>query len=618
MFLLLAATAILYAPGLRGGFLLDDFYNLHLLERLPADGWASFVFSGPAGPGGRPLSMLSFALQHSSWPQAPFDFKFVNLLLHLLNGVLVMLIARRLVRGTVAAPAAAVALIAGGFWLLHPMQLSTVLYVVQRMAELSTLFMLLGLYGWLCGRELCVARPRAGYAVMTMSILAGTALATLAKENGILLPLLVLIADWTLLRDRVGPPGYARWRFFVLVIPAALPILYLLWKLPGASGAFSAMSYSMWQKTITEGVVLVLYLVRLLVPAPGAFGIYHDDFPVSGGLLDPPVTLAAVVVVIGLVAAAIASRRRWPVASFGLLWFFACHLLESTHLNLSLYFEHRNYLASFGIFVMLATLIVQFAARGAPRRAAWIGAGIAYAVLVAGVTAQNSFLWGNDLSRAAEGVRTHPDSIWARTDLGNLYLAQGRTADAVQAFRDLEALHPANPYGRLKQMAIAGCVQNTAMGEEWWRQTMALAPAARGGGSEVLGELDRVIWVLRAGECSGVDTARLSAWIEVLARSDAYRRERGGMFELAASLRLHRGEWEAAIADLTAAARASPTSNRRLQLVELLVAAGRFDQARTVLGQLQATLQRRPFERLGYAERIEVLRRQLASGRYQD
>src|SRR5688572_27674939 len=83
--LALAAASTLLLPSLRGAFLLDDLPNLGGLARAAADrdAWLSFVSSGLAGPGGRPISLLTFALQAEHWPAQPLPFKAVNLALHL-------------------------------------------------------------------------------------------------------------------------------------------------------------------------------------------------------------------------------------------------------------------------------------------------------------------------------------------------------------------------------------------------------------------------------------------------------------------------------------------------------------------------------------------------------
>ena len=89
---LLTVTGLVYWPALQGIFVLDDFENLKDLSEISTRGPAFYIFGGTAGPGGRPLSLLSFALQYHSWPADPFAFKLVNLVFHLINGALVIFV----------------------------------------------------------------------------------------------------------------------------------------------------------------------------------------------------------------------------------------------------------------------------------------------------------------------------------------------------------------------------------------------------------------------------------------------------------------------------------------------------------------------------------------------
>ena len=82
--------------------------------------------------------------------------------------------------------ALALVLVAG---LLHPMQLTSVLYAVQRMTSLSALFVFLGLIGYVYGRRQVQRGEPRGFVLMTVGIGAGSILGVLNKENAALLPL---------------------------------------------------------------------------------------------------------------------------------------------------------------------------------------------------------------------------------------------------------------------------------------------------------------------------------------------------------------------------------------------------------------------------------------------
>src|SRR5579885_3045091 len=155
-----------YRRGLTGVFLFDDFANLPNLGAYgPVDNWTVFlryITSGNADPTGRPLALLSFLVDAHNWPADPYPFKRSNVLLHLLNGALLAVLLRRLglftgrmsgLRNDVAA------VLGAAMWLLHPLLVSTTLYVVQREAMLPTTFTLLGLIA-LCRARVLAAQGR--------------------------------------------------------------------------------------------------------------------------------------------------------------------------------------------------------------------------------------------------------------------------------------------------------------------------------------------------------------------------------------------------------------------------------------------------------------------------
>src|SRR5579863_3604177 len=236
---ILAAAWLVYAPGLSGGFVFDDLGNLPALgDYGPVDNWKAFFYyitSGIADPTGRPLAMLSFLIDANNWPADPESFKRTNILLHLLNGTLLCWLLLKL--GRVAAkPELQVelaALLGAAFWLLHPLWISTTLYVVQREAMLPASFVLLGLLGYLHGRARLVTQPRRGMCWILGSIGVCTLLAFLSKANGLLLPLFVATIEHVFLRPvakRASVPNRLKTCLAVAVYPAVFATFaYLLY-----------------------------------------------------------------------------------------------------------------------------------------------------------------------------------------------------------------------------------------------------------------------------------------------------------------------------------------------------------------------------------------------------
>ncbi|MBW1692321.1 MAG: hypothetical protein JRJ70_16555, partial [Deltaproteobacteria bacterium] len=80
----------------------------------------------------------------------------------------------------------------------------------------------------------------------------------------------------------------------------------------------------------------------------------NHDIAISHSLFNPPTTMLAIVLIIGMLFGAIYLSRRYPLISFCVFFFFLNHIPESTILPLELIYEHRNYIPSMLFFVPIA------------------------------------------------------------------------------------------------------------------------------------------------------------------------------------------------------------------------------------------------------------------------
>jgi len=142
----LGCAALVYWPGLSGPFIFDDFPALVTNQRLHVSAldwgqlWRAATSFDPGGTG-RQLAMASFALNHALGGLDPWGWKLGGLLVHLANALLVYLLCLKLL--ALAGVRQGLQLSAGGLalaWAVHPLQVSTVLYVVQRMETLCLTF----------------------------------------------------------------------------------------------------------------------------------------------------------------------------------------------------------------------------------------------------------------------------------------------------------------------------------------------------------------------------------------------------------------------------------------------------------------------------------------------
>jgi len=478
--LVLFACVLAYFPGLQGGFLFDDFPNIVTNTRLQLESWDFESFKRAAqayAPGmyGRPLATLGFALDFAIGGKDAWVFKVHSLTIHCINSLLVLALVRRLLAlpgagspwPTWVAPAIAT------LWAIHPLQVSTVLYVVQRMEMLATLFVLLALLAYLRGRQLQQQGSQGWAWLVGSGVLA--AIGLLGKETAVLFPAFALVLELTLLGFRAQSAGSRRLLIgaYVAATLAGL-VVFLAVVLPAqlAPEAYALRDFTLAERLLTQLRVLPLYLGQMLLPLPDSLLFYYDNYPVSRGLLDPATTLAGGILLLGLLGAAFGLRRRAPLASLGILWFFASHLLTSNVINLELVFEHRNYFALLGVLLALLGLTTLL-----PKAADEKLARLATGALVLGfgiLCVLRAATWGNPLLLATDMVARNPESPRASSDLATLYVAMSDSnpgspffSFGMMEFERGAALPHSSPLPE-QGLILMAATTGIALDEAWW------------------------------------------------------------------------------------------------------------------------------------------------------
>lgn len=517
----LALTFLLYLPGLSGGFLFDDFSNLAPLDGLASgptmDLIVQFLSHGISSPSGRPVSLATFAAQATDWPSNPGGFLRINLLLHLLNGALLfwaLLIVSRLMqlpeRARLYLPLASVVL-----WLIAPIQVTAVLYVVQRMTELSATFVFSGLTLYLVGREQALrGANRAWMAWMSAGMLWGAGVGVFAKENAVLLPLLVLALEYTLLAGVPRPAGWRRWSAVFLALPILALVAYLLLKTQLFAGGYALREFTLGQRLMTEARVLFMYAYKLLLPWPSAIRLLYDDFPASRSLLEPWTTLVSVLGVGGLAALAWRCRGAAPMFAFAVLWFLAAHVLESTVVPLELVFEHRNYQAVAGVWFAIAAGVLLLWRRfpGRLMRTVLVGASAAYVFLLSVVTWQIASLWGRPFEMAAWQTEIQPDSKRARLEFMGALLRYGYVDSAAKVAEGAARQWPDDPLFHLNMVQIS-CL-GTSAGPPPVAEVTARLRSARSEILSTVNQMDALMAAVEEGSCPGLAPQTMSAFVE--------------------------------------------------------------------------------------------------------
>lgn len=420
---ILLLTAWVYWPGQTGPALLDDASSVLVISDLqehPEKAW-DYILGDRSGALGRPVSMASFVLERLFLDGSVATSKLVNILLHLFNGLLVVCLFWLLFRFTATPGYRWLAVVLGAMWLLSPLYVSTVLYVVQRMAMLCTTFMLCACISYVYWREKLL---RGHFSFLLLGLLGlSLVLAVFAKENAVVvIPVLLLLeALWYQFRDERGEP--IRWlqsaTLVLIGLGAVAVIAALVLNYEGLAAAFRHRYFTLDERLLTQSRILWDYVGQLYGPDVARMGIYHDDVVVSKTLNTPPATFYAVaawlaVAVLGLVSL----YWRWGrYLCFGVAWFLVGHSIEASVFSLELYFEHRNYFPGIGLLLLLGVVFSCVVKRWPEVKSPLLVYFACYALWLATLTGSQVQIWSSHPLLILNNLNAHPNSFRANADM---------------------------------------------------------------------------------------------------------------------------------------------------------------------------------------------------------
>jgi tetratricopeptide (TPR) repeat protein len=426
IFLLLTAGVIAYWNSFDVPFVFDDFTTIQSNSSVQ---FGDSLVGIPSNLWFRTLLYMTFAANYALGGQNVWGYHLVNLLIHLLNGVLIYVLATEIFsRASTRLPTNVLAFFASAFFLVHPVQTESVTYISSRSELLSTLFYILAVLLFVRRRP-----EKIGFA-FSLIIAAILALALGVKETTISLPAALLVYDFVFISNGEIRRVLSRWRFHATFIAggfAAAVYLVTFGNLRGSVGAAAAgiepVSYF-----LTELRVILRYIQIIFLPV-GLNLAY--DFPISDSPIDPRVLLSGVIL-LGLLGCAWWLRKRQPVASFSILWFFVTLAPTSSLFPINdVIFEHRLYLPMVGLCLLFPVMIGVLASSSSQRREARARSGeatrdggrvtavvLSSAILVALLTGtilrnevwrDETRLWSDVISKSPDAGRGYVGLAWA-------------------------------------------------------------------------------------------------------------------------------------------------------------------------------------------------------------
>jgi tetratricopeptide (TPR) repeat protein len=499
LLLFVALGFLIYSNSLDVPFIFDDVPRIQKNPQVRID---NFSFTelreaafGKSSPKNRPIGNITFALNYYFHQYSLPGYHIVNIIIHILNGMLLYLFINNTlnimgcgiwdvrcaskksskdktqstsfnhhaVTFDQSINSSFIAFFAALFWLVNPVHTQSVTYIVQRLNSLAAMFFIMSFLFYVKGRivqkrsssnpesakssklkaQSKISALKFGRSLHYLWFI-GSALTWIlalgCKQIAATLPFFVFLYEWYFFQDlsREWLKHTLKYFFAILVLfgltAFALTDLNPLEKI--ISG-YAQKDFTLIERVLTEFRVVIYYLGLLFYPHPSRLKLYYD-FGISHSLIDPITTLLSFGAIIGLIVLAFYLARKDRLISFCIVLFFGNLIIESSIIPLAIIFEHRTYLPSMFVCLLVVVLVFRYL------RKKWIAAGIlCAAILVFSIwTYQRNIVWKDAVSLWSDNVQKTPNKAGPRNGLGLALFEQSRIEEAIFQYREALRIKP--------------------------------------------------------------------------------------------------------------------------------------------------------------------------------
>jgi protein O-mannosyl-transferase len=420
---LVAAVAALYGVAVSGPFIFDDIP--HIVDNPSLASAATALRGGLQET--RPVFLLSLVANYAVGGLNPVGYHLVNLALHAGCAIWLLLLAR----ASRQCPAGAAEAAALAF-AVHPLATESVAYVNSRSGVLAGCFGLAAMVLYLRFVDGAPGPRRiAAYAAALVCMV----LAMGCKESAIVFPVLL----WAYLAvfrysgelRAAGRAGLPLLPFLACI--AIVPVLFVLGSNPH-QGTVGFGTVAVMAHVLTQVRVLAYFHVLLIAPVQQNLDY---DLPLSTGVDLAVVGSAALL--LGVVGLAVRWRRRAPLASFSVLWFFVAAAPTNSIIPFKDFIAERHlYVPLMGFCLLLGWA----AARAAQRRSyAWAALAL-YLVALSSLTLARNQVLADPHELWTQTVASSPNKARPHVNLGIVLVEKGQLDDGERHLRRATELDP--------------------------------------------------------------------------------------------------------------------------------------------------------------------------------
>ncbi len=434
--ILLIATLATYIHTLDVPFYLDDFSSIQ--ENPIIYNWQGTFLEIWNTYKLRVIGYLTFALNYQIHQFQVAGYHLINILIHLLAGLAVF----ALVRGLITTPALKnnqtktwLPLIVALIFILNPLQIQAVTYIVQRLASLAALFYIAAMASYIQAR----LNPKLiTKLIWTLTCILLATLAFFTKQNTVTLPIAILLLELIFF------PGHIRRIILTLII--ALTTSFIIWYIiattfnqdPFSLKAIEALSrettnISRYAYFVTQMKVLWTYIslffwpisshIDYAYPISQGFFIATEHYNWLARIMNSQEFWALIGHITLLIIAAYNLRKR-PLIAFSIFFYYLAHGIESSFIPIKdIIFEHRTYLPNLGLAILSAYILVA----KIPQYPRIITITIISILLILGtLTWKRNQMWREPVALWQHNVKQSPKKKRAWNILGKHLIQQGK------------------------------------------------------------------------------------------------------------------------------------------------------------------------------------------------
>jgi Flp pilus assembly protein TadD len=446
--ILSSLAVIIYFNSLKNDFVFDDLNTIvnykviRSLKNIPR--MIGFYEGKFHMPRYRPVRVISYAIDYFFSHRNPIGYHISNILYHIITSFLVYLTIFFMIKNY------RVALFAAILFAVHPIQTDSVTYLSGRRDILTALFYMLGFYFFLKFRQY----NKIKYIVLALF---SYGLSIFSKEMAITLPVMFLSYDF--IDNFKVKSRRLNLHFFKKILLTLKRVIvkykYLYVPILAAGIAFGLYTIfvikpshrigwygdSPLRNFLTVVKILIFYIKQLIYPVRLNADYSYNAFPVSKSFFEPR-TLFSVIALVIILYAILKLLKSHKMYAFCGMWFFitllpVCQIIPHHELLA----EHYLYLPSFGFCLLLALLFEKLLSSPKYQYIVYSIFGVLIVLYSYRVIDRNKD-WRDNLTLWRETIKTAPNCLRARYDLGKALQQKGMIDQAIVQYQKILEIAP--------------------------------------------------------------------------------------------------------------------------------------------------------------------------------